>query len=78
MNSAWTRALLCLAFTGPVAADEASQLRQLDAGVFTTAGKVTEINLNRSKITDDQLKWVAEFPSLTDLSLEKTKITHLS
>jgi len=66
MNSAWPSALLYLALAGPAEADE---LRQLGAGVFTTAGEVTEINLNRSKITDAQLKLVAAFPRLTDLSL---------
>ena len=75
MNPAWPSALLCLALTGSVAADEADELRKLGAGVFTTAGEVTEINLNRSKITDAQLKLVAAFPKLTDLSLEQTKVT---
>ena len=75
MNPAWPSALLCLALTGSVAADEADELRKLGAGVFTTAGEVTEINLNRSKITDTQIKLVAAFPKLTDLSLEQTKVT---
>ena len=75
MNPALPSALLCLALTGSVAAGEADELRKLGAGVFTTAGEVTEINLNRSKITDTQLKLVATFPKLTDLSLEQTKVT---
>ena len=54
MNPAWPSALLCIALIGSVPADEADELRKLGAGVFTTAGEVTEINLNRSKITDTQ------------------------
>ncbi|MED5495595.1 MAG: hypothetical protein VYB58_07700, partial [Verrucomicrobiota bacterium] len=75
MNPAWPSALLCLALTGTVAAGEADELRKLGAGVLATAGEVTEINLNRSTITDAQLKLVAAFPKLTDLSLEQTKAT---
>ena len=41
MNPAWPSALLCLALTGSVAADEADELRKLGAGVFTTAWEVT-------------------------------------
>ncbi|OUV34847.1 MAG: hypothetical protein CBC62_10750, partial [Opitutia bacterium TMED102] len=67
--------MLSLAFAWPAAADEAAQLRKLGAGVFTTGGEVTEINLNRSKITNAQLRLVAAFPKLTDLSLEQTAIT---
>ena len=43
MNPAWPSALLCLALTGSVAAGEADELRKLGAGVFTTAGKVTDL-----------------------------------
>ena len=73
MNSAWPSALLLLtAWTAR--ADDADKLRAIGGGVFTKGGVVAEINLNRSKISDDQLKLVAGFEHLTDLSLEQTKI----
>ena len=50
MNPAWPSALLCLALTWSVAASEGEELRKLGAGVFATAGEVTEINLNLSLI----------------------------
>ena len=75
MNYAWPCSILCLAFTWPAAGNEADKLREIGAGVFTTNGEVAEINLNRSKIIDSQLKLVAAFPNLNDLSLEETKIT---
>jgi hypothetical protein len=60
MNSAWPSALLLLtAWTAR--ADDADKLRAIGGGVFTKGGVVAEINLNRSKISDDQLKLVAGF-----------------
>ena len=73
MNLAWPSALLLLT-AWAVQADEADKLRALGGGVFTKGGVVAEIYLNRSKITDDQLKLVASFEKLTDLSLEQTEI----
>ncbi len=73
MNPAWPSVLLLLA-AGAAQADDADKLQALGGGVFTKGGVVAEINLNRSKITDDQLKLVAGFGHLTDLSLEQTKI----
>ena len=71
MNPAWPSALLLLtAWTAK--ADDADQLRALGGSVFTKGDVVAEINLNRSKIRNDQLKLVAGFGHLTDLSLEQT------
>ena len=73
MNPAWPSVLLLLA-AGAIQADDADKLRALGGGVFTKDGVVAEINLNLSKITDEQLELVAGFGHLTDLSLEQTKI----
>lgn len=51
------------------------RLADLDALVFKSKGVVIEVNANRTKITDDDLKGVGEFPGMTDLSLEETAIT---
>lgn len=51
------------------------RLADLDALVFTSKGIVIEVNANRTKITDDDLKGMDEFPRMTDLSLEETAIT---
>jgi len=73
MNPAWPSVLLLLT-AWAAQANDADKLRALGGGVFTKGNVVAEINLNRSKITDDQLKLVAGFKHLTDLSLEQTKI----
>lgn len=51
------------------------RLEHLDAIVFRSKGIVVEVNANRTKVTDDDLKGVGEFLKMTDLSLEETAIT---
>ncbi|HJO53226.1 MAG TPA: hypothetical protein QF373_01895, partial [Verrucomicrobiota bacterium] len=64
MNLAWPSVLLLLT-AWAAQADDADKLRALGGGVFTKGGAVAEISLNRSRITDDQLKLVASFAHLT-------------
>lgn len=52
-----------------------NRLEDLDALVFKSKDIVIEVNANRTKITDDDLKGVGEFLKMTDLSLEETAIT---
>ena len=75
MNYAYSIVMLSVAIATTSEADESKKLRELGAGIFKTNGVVSEINLNRSKITNAQLKSLLIFTKLTDLSLEETKIT---
>ncbi|MGZ0170201.1 MAG: hypothetical protein ACKVHE_11640 [Planctomycetales bacterium] len=60
-----------------------TRLRSFGATVFQgherlwkeNFGHVIEVNANRKKITDEDLKGVGEFLKMTDLSLEETAIT---
>jgi hypothetical protein len=49
-------------------------IERLGGTVFVRDGRVLEVNLNRTKISDDQLSLLGRFSSITDLSLEATKI----
>jgi alpha-glucosidase len=49
-------------------------LERLGGTVFLRDGQVVEVNLNRTKISDEQLALLTGFPALTDLSLEGTMI----
>lgn len=57
------------------------RLKSIGAAVFIgdrlapSEGFVAEVNANRTKVTDDDLKGVGEFLKMTDLSLEETAIT---
>lgn len=50
-------------------------LRKLGARVFLRNDKVIEVSANRTKISDNDLKYVAEFIDMTDLSLEETAVS---
>ena len=75
MNFAYSIVMLSVAIAFPAKAEENKKLKDLGARIFKTNGVVSEINLNRSKITDAELKILVTFKKLTDLSLEQTKIT---
>lgn len=51
-----------------------ARLREVGATVFLERDRVTEVNANRTKITDDDLSAVSNFVNMTDLSLEETTI----
>lgn len=54
----------------------ATQLRKLGPTVYQNReGRITEVNANRSEITDAQLKWLADCTALTDLSFEECEVT---
>ena len=55
-------------------AERIDALKKLRAVVFVKTGHVVEVNANRTKIVDDDLRLVAGFSEMTDLSLEQTKI----
>ena len=75
MNYAYSIVMLSVAIAFTSQADEIKKLKELGAGIFKKNGVVREINLNRSKIIDSELKLLITFTKLTDLSLEQTKIT---
>lgn len=51
------------------------RMKQIAATVFDSRDEITEINANRTTITDDDLKLIAPLRHITDLSLEKTVIS---
>jgi hypothetical protein len=60
-----------------IASDQEQQvaaLRRLGGTVFEREGNVVEVNLNRTKILDEDLDRLAGFTAMTDLSLEETVI----
>jgi lactate permease len=59
---------------GPNEEDAARRLEQLGGTVFRKSGRVVEVNLNRTKVSDAELKLVSGFDAMTDLSLEETAI----
>ena len=50
------------------------QLKQLGATVFVRGKDVTEVNANRTTLSDHDLVLVSEFVQMTDLSLEQTAV----
>ena len=56
MNFAYPIVMLSVAIALPAKAEENKKLKDLGARIFKTNGVVSEINLNRSKITDAELK----------------------
>ena len=66
MNSLWSILLIWITATLPTKATEEEKLRKLGAAIFTTNGVVSEINLNRSKITNAELKMLTTFHNLKD------------
>jgi alpha-glucosidase len=58
----------------PDPAQAVTALERMGGTVFLRDGQVIEVNLNRTKISDEQLALLSGFPALTDLSLEGTTI----
>src|SRR5438093_6158158 len=50
------------------------KLESLGARVFIQGGRVVEVNLDRTKVADADLRLVSGFPEITDLSLEETHV----
>jgi hypothetical protein len=53
---------------------QVAELRRRGGTVFEREGTVVEVNLNRTKILDEDLDRLAGFTAMTDLSLEETVI----
>ena len=58
----------------PAQAAAKAHIKDLGGHVFDRSGRVVEIVLNRTDVTDADLRFVAAFPQLTDLSLEQTRV----
>src|SRR4029453_9437367 len=69
-----------IAIEGPARgpADEESQIvRRLEAlggRIFKNGERVVEVKLDRTQVTDEDLKLVAVLSEVTDLSLEQTQV----
>jgi acetyl esterase/lipase len=55
-------------------AKQIAELRRMGGVVFEREGTVVEVNLNRTRVQDDDLGRLADFTKMTDLSLEETSI----
>jgi lactate permease len=55
-------------------AGAAAELERLGGTVFQRSGRIVEVNLNRTRIADADLKLLSGLSALTDLSLEETAI----
>jgi hypothetical protein len=73
----------CVAFGGgrePLLAipsdqqQQVAEVRRLGGTVFERDGSVVEVNLNRTKVKDQDLDHLSGFTAMTDLSLEETAI----
>ena len=53
---------------------QVAELRRIGGTVFERDGTVVEVNLNRTKVQDEDLGRLSGFTAMTDLSLEETAI----
>jgi len=61
--------------TGLSQDERVARLRKLQATVFLQGKTVIEVRANRTRITNNDLRLLSQFTSMTDLSLEDTRIT---
>lgn len=61
--------------TGLSQDERVARLRKLRATVFLQGKTVIEVRANRTRITNNDLRLLTQFTSMTDLSLEDTRIT---
>jgi len=58
----------------PAQQDPTVAIEQLGGTVFRREGQVVEVDLNRTKVSDGDLRLLSGLTSMTDLSLEETAI----